>query len=198
MKTMQGQTETDFPDLFLQPVGIVRNTVAEPFLKADENGITSEEHMNNVRRRVHETRSAVSEIVIREDLAELLDGIEDYSHLTVRYWGHKVPTRSRDLTRVHPMGRKDLPRVGIFSTCSPARPNPVLVSTVSLAARRGNILEVTGLDAIDGSPVVDIKPFFTERQPREGVRVPQWMQRIQDELQDDPENERPDAGGHDA
>ncbi len=185
MKTTQGQTKTDFPDLFVQPVGFVRNMVTEPFLKADENGIASEENMNTVRKRVRETRSAISEIVIREDLADLLDGIDDYSHLTILYWGHKVPMRSRDLTRVHPMGRRELPQVGIFSTCSPARPNPVLMTTVSLTARRGNILEVTGLDAIDGSPVVDIKPFFTERQPRDDVRVPQWMQRIQDEFEDD-------------
>ena len=189
MQTAREQDETDFPDLLVQPVGFVRNTVAEPFLKADENGISSEEHMNTVRRRVRETRSAVSEIIIREDLAELLDGIEDYSHLTVLYWGHKVPMRSRDLTRVHPMGRRDLPRVGIFSTCSPARPNPVLITTVSLDARRGNVLEVRGLDAINGSPVVDIKPFFMERLPQDGVRIPQWMQRIQDELQDEDDHD---------
>jgi tRNA (Thr-GGU) A37 N-methylase len=80
------------------------------------------------------------------------------------------------------MGRKDLPEVGIFSTCSPARPNPVLTTVVRLVRRRDNVLEVTGLDAINGSPVIDIKPYVSEFYPREDIRIPAWMEQIQSDI----------------
>ena len=171
-----------FPSLCVQAVGLVRNSVEEPILRADDDGIAMAARREEMRRRIRETKSAVSEIVIREELLELLDGIDDFSHLVVLYWGHKVPDQGRALTRVHPMGRKEFPRVGIFGTRSPARPNPVLMTTVRLTGRSGNILRVTGLDAIDNSPVIDIKPYVPERGARDDVRVPQWMQRIQDEI----------------
>jgi tRNA-Thr(GGU) m(6)t(6)A37 methyltransferase TsaA len=173
---------TDFPHLPVQAVGVVRNAVAEPILKTDDDGISLDARMEEMRCHIRETRTAVSEIIINENLLELLDGIDDYSHLIVLYWGHKVPDHGRALTKVHPMGRKELPRVGIFGTCSPARPNPVLMTTVRLTGRDGNALYVTGLDAIDNSPVIDIKPYVPERQPHDEVRMPQWMERIQNEI----------------
>src|SRR5690606_1748912 len=110
---------------------------------------------NSTMDHVREMRQSISEIVIDERLVALLDGIEEYSHLMVLYWAHKVPEEGRSLTRVHPMGRSEIPEVGIFSTCSPARPNPVLTTVVRLSRRRENVLEVAGLDAVDGSPVID-------------------------------------------
>lgn len=173
---------TDFPALPVQAVGIIRNAVAEPILKTDDDGISLDARMEEMRRHIREAKTTESTIIIHEDLLELLDGIDDYSHLIVLYWGHKVPDHGRALTRVHPMGRKELPRVGIFGTRSPARPNPVLMTTVCLTGREGNILRVTGLDAIDNSPVIDIKPYMPERQPQGEVRMPHWMERIQDEI----------------
>jgi len=83
---------------------------------------------------------------------------------------------------VHPMGRADIPKTGIFSTCSPARPNPVLATVVRLHARRGNVLEVTGLDAVDGSPLIDIKPYVPSHYPQADVRVPAWMEELMKEI----------------
>lgn len=80
------------------------------------------------------------------------------------------------------MGRIDIPQTGIFSTCSPARPNPVLTTVVRLKGRKGNVLEVSGLDAVDGSPVVDIKPYVKDFYPQEGVHIPEWMQQLQEEV----------------
>ena len=80
------------------------------------------------------------------------------------------------------MGREDIPLTGIFSTCSPARPNPVLMTVVELRQRRGNVLTVAGLDAINGSPVIDIKPYVAEFYPREGVVVAEWMARLMAEM----------------
>lgn len=166
----------------LNPVGIIHNTITEPSLVAVKDGLTLQGSHAAMVERVRRTDTEVSQIVIREDLEDILNGIEDYSHLVVLYWAHAVPEERRSLTRVHPMGRKDFPEVGIFSTCSPARPNPVLMTIVRLTKREKNVLTVIGLDAIDGSPVIDIKPYVSEFYPREGVRVPAWMEQIQEEI----------------
>ncbi len=161
--------------MLLQPVGIIRNAVQEPFLVAGRDGISMREEPGASRERIKSAREAISEITIDEGRIELLEGIEEYSHVTVLYWGHRVPEESRAVNRVHPMGRRDIPLTGIFSTCSPARPNPVLVTVVQLHARRGNVLEVTGLDAVDGSPLIDIKPYVPTHYPQTDVRIPAWM-----------------------
>lgn len=166
----------------LFPVGIICNAVREPTLVAGENGLCMHGTHAAMVEKARSANTEVSTIVIREDLGGILDGIEEYSHIVVLYWAHAVPAQRRSLTRVHPMGRKDMPEVGIFSTCSPARPNPVLTTVVRLVQKSGNVLEVTGLDAIDGSPVIDIKPYVSEFYPRGGVRIPAWMQQIQDEI----------------
>jgi len=80
------------------------------------------------------------------------------------------------------MGRKDIPRQGVFATCSPARPNPVLVTAVRLLERRGNILRVQGLEAVDGSPIVDIKPYNPRYYRVESPAVPEWMSNLQGEF----------------
>ena len=80
------------------------------------------------------------------------------------------------------MGRKDLPLQGIFATCSPVRPNPVLVSAVRLLERTGNVLKVKGLDAVDGSPVIDIKPYVLPYYGVENSTVPEWMIKIHRDL----------------
>jgi tRNA-Thr(GGU) m(6)t(6)A37 methyltransferase TsaA len=103
--------------------------------------------------------------------------------LLVLYWAHLVKPEARSLTRVHPMGRKDLPLVGVFSTCSPARPNPVLVIAVRLLERDGNILRVEGLDAVDGSPVLDIKPYLPSYYAITDVILSDWMNRILSEME---------------
>ncbi len=165
-------------EMILRGVGIIRNKEKEPFLKSSGQGLEMQGRVDEVIQRVHEIRRQESEIVIREDMAEILDGLEGFSHLVVLYWAHKVPEESRSLTKVHPMGRKEIPLTGIFSTCSPARPNPVLMNVVRLRGRKKNVLKVAGLDAIDGSPVLDIKPYINDFTPREEVVLAEWMSRL--------------------
>ncbi len=161
--------------MLLHPVGLIRSAVQEPFLVAGRDGISMREGGDASRAHIRSTKEAISEIIIDENRIELLEGIEEYSHVTVLYWGHRVPEEGRAVNRVHPMGRKDIPQTGIFSTCSPARPNPVLSTVVRLHARRGNVLEVTGLDAVDESPLIDIKPYVPTHYPQTDVRIPAWM-----------------------
>ena len=164
--------------LTLTPVGVVRSSLADPELKADEKNLELEEGTEGARERVRKLATLVSEIVIEDRLDGILEGIEEFSHILVLYWPHKVPHASRSLCQVHPMGRKDVPLKGIFATCSPARPNPVLVTAVRLLSRDGNVLKVQGLEAIDGSPVVDIKPYMTHYYRPDGVVMAEWMETL--------------------
>jgi len=142
-------------DITLEPIGIVRNEVLE-------SGERS-------------WKAIVSEIEIKESLLPALKGIEDFSHIIVLYWMHRVSPERRSLTQVHPRGRQDLPLTGVFATRSPARPNPIGVAMVSLLECRGNVLRVQGLDALDGSPVLDIKPYLPEYDSTPEARVAWWV-----------------------
>jgi tRNA-Thr(GGU) m(6)t(6)A37 methyltransferase TsaA len=187
----ENKTPEDLPEygeFIIRPVGIVRNNVEKPFLVADKDGLEmqggNDENVSQIRSR----RDEISEIIVDEKYEELLDGVEDYSHLVVLFWGHEVTEEGRSLKKIHPMGRKDYPEKGIFCTCSPARPNPVLMTVVKLHARKGNILKVSGLDAIDKSPVIDIKPFVQDSLPKEGVKTAWWMEELHKEIDEKRKN----------
>jgi tRNA-Thr(GGU) m(6)t(6)A37 methyltransferase TsaA len=172
--------------LVLHPVGVVRSANKTPMLTATDEGLTLTERLDKIRRSVRKMRSAEAQLVIDPKIGEeILQGVEGFSHILVIYWPHLLPQERRNLRRVHPMGRSDLPAQGIFATCSPARPNPILVSAVRLLERRENVLRVQGLDAVDGSPVLDIKPYVHYSMAVEDAKVPEWMDRIHRELGED-------------
>jgi len=125
-------------------------------------------------------RSNVSKIILRQDLIETLDGIEDFSHLFVIFWMHKIPKEERTTMKVHPRGRIDMPLLGVFATRTPHRPNPIGVTLVELLEVEGNVVTVRGLDAFDGTPVLDIKPFDNWDMV-EDARVPEWWMRLEKE-----------------
>jgi tRNA-Thr(GGU) m(6)t(6)A37 methyltransferase TsaA len=104
------------------------------------------------RIRAHESR-----IVVNEEFAEGLEGLRAGGKLTVVFHFHR--SHGFELLQ-HPRGDTARPKRGVFTLCSPRRPNPIGVSFVDLIAREGRLLVVRGLDALDGTPVVDIKPFF--------------------------------------
>jgi tRNA (adenine37-N6)-methyltransferase len=160
-------------ELVLRPVGFVRSLLKTPPTR--DGGLTEREQVEHIRRRVKQVENLVSELVIAPELEGLLDDIEEFSHIVVLYWPHLIAEERRGLVHVHPMGLKGLPEKGIFATRSPARPNPVLVSTVELLEHHGNILKVKALEAVDGSPIIDIKPY-TEIYPEiKNPRFPEWL-----------------------
>ena len=165
-------------DMQLRPVGIIRNGTGELSLVAKSGDLEWRAAHGDAGGSV----GAVSELFIDSEFEGILDGIEDFSHALVLYWAHFVGPEGRSLTKVHPMGRKDLPLVGIFATCSPARPNPICVSAVRILERQGLTLRVEGLDAIDGSPVVDVKPYLPSYYAIENVKLSDWMNRILEEM----------------
>ena len=91
--------------------------------------------------------------------AEALEGLADGDDLIVITWLHQA---DRDILKVHPQGKHHLPLTGVFATRSPDRPNPLGLHRVTLRAIAGNRLRVGPLEAIDGTPVVDIKPVLPE------------------------------------
>ena len=166
----------------ISPVGIVRSDIKTPMLMAGDSDLELKERMEKIREYHQKVKDCVCEVVILPQLNELLDGIEGFSHVLVLYWPHLIDPERRKLRKVHPMGRKDLPKQGIFATCSPARPNPVLVSAVRLLERYENTIKLKGLEAVDGSPVIDIKPFVKSYHGTEKSIVPPWMEKLHREL----------------
>ena len=145
-------------DLILRPIGVVHNSVSSG-------------------RREVEWETIESEIVIKPEWADALDGIDDFSHVWVLFYlSASLPTES---PRTHPQGRDDTPLVGRFATRSPVRPNPVGMTPVELLAVEGNRLRVVGLDAFDGTPVLDLKPYLPQGDSIPHARVPDWLRRLQ-------------------
>jgi len=122
----------------------------------------------------------VSKIVFREDLAEALDGVEDFSHLFVIFWMHEISEEERRTMKVRPRGRRDMPLLGAFATRTPHRPNPIGLTVVELLEVEDNVVTVRGLDAFDGTPILDIKPF-DYWDMTEDARVPEWWMKLEKE-----------------
>jgi tRNA-Thr(GGU) m(6)t(6)A37 methyltransferase TsaA len=139
----------------LKAIGVVSNSIKQPMRRGWED--------------------VISEITINSELAEALDGLEGFSHIIVLYWMHQLPERQPLPLKVHPMGNQGLPLTGRFATRAPHRPNPIGQATVELLERRANVLRVRGLDAIDGTPVIDIKPYIPGYDSANEAKTPRWM-----------------------
>jgi len=102
-------------------------------------------------------------------------GLEQFSHINVLYWFHQNDTpESRNTMQVHPCGIKTNPLTGVFATHSPHRPNLIALSLCKILSIDGTIIKIDKIDALDGSPVIDIKSFFPTKLSIPDVRVPDW------------------------
>lgn len=120
-------------------------------------------------------KDVVTEIVIDKKYSKGLDGIEDYSHVIVVYWMDK---EGECHLKHHPQGRADVPYVGIFACRCPQRPNRIAISTVELLSRNVNTLKVKGLDIVNGTPILDIKPYTPQYDEVKKAKVPAWVKRL--------------------
>ncbi len=117
-----------------------------------------------------------AQIVIDDRFAtDVLAGLDGFSHIDVVFHFDQVDESTIHLGARHPRNRKDWPLVGIFAQRAKARPNRIGVTTCELVRVEGLRVSVRGLDAIDGTPVLDIKPHVVEFGPRTTVRQPDWM-----------------------
>ncbi len=105
-------------------------------------------------------KEVVAKIIIKPALEEALEKIEDFTHIIVIFWTHKLSGIPFPL-KVHPRRDPNLPLRGVLGTRSPIRPNCIGLAAVKLEKRKNNVLEVRGLDAFNGTPVLDIKPYIT-------------------------------------
>lgn len=110
--------------------------------------------------------------------SECLDGIEEFSHLEVIFQFDRVAEGAVERGARHPRGNREWPRVGIFAQRGKDRPNRLGSTIVELVSRDGRTLTVIGLDAIEGTPVVDIKPVMAEFLPRTPLRQPRWSHEL--------------------
>jgi tRNA (adenine37-N6)-methyltransferase len=110
--------------------------------------------------------------------ADALMGLEAFSHAEVLYLFDKVSDDKIESGARHPRGRKDWPKIGIFAQRGKNRPNRLGVTICRIVSIDGLALNVEGLDAIDGTPVIDIKPVMSGFQPRGEFREPEWAREI--------------------
>jgi tRNA-Thr(GGU) m(6)t(6)A37 methyltransferase TsaA len=108
-------------------------------------------------------------------------GLTDFSHLEVIYLFHRVDPDSVQIESRVPRGNPAWPEVGIFAQRAKDRPNRLGLATCELIDVAGSVIRVRGLDAIDGTPVLDIKPYMTEFAPRGPVAQPRWSHELMDE-----------------
>lgn len=142
----------------IEPIGIVRSPVKEA---VDEN-------WGNV----------VAEIHLLDSMAPGLRGIEQFSHLIVVFFMHQSTFDVETYLARRPRGRSDMPVTGAFAQRARHRPNPIGVTAVELLEVRQNVVKVKGLDAIDGTPVLDLKPYLPAFDCRPGAKIPEWVERL--------------------
>jgi tRNA (adenine37-N6)-methyltransferase len=107
-----------------------------------------------------------------------LKGITDFSHLIILYWIHlRDNENERSTIQVTPRRHANAPEVGVFACRSPTRPNPIGLCVVQLLKITDCVLSVKGLDAMDGSPVIDIKPYLPLIDSVPDAQVPEWTLR---------------------
>jgi len=112
-------------------------------------------------------------------LPKYCDGLfrlNEFSHLIVLYWFHmRDKSKERRVLRVIPKRHGAKSEVGVFASRSPSRPNPVGLCVVELVQLEGCVLVVKGLDALEGSPVIDIKPYLPRGDSISTVKIPEWV-----------------------
>lgn len=144
----------------LEPVGIVRSGIREP---GDDcwAGTVALIELDPLRFTAESTR-----------------GLDEFSHVEVLFLFNRVPESRVFQGSRHPRNRKDWPRVGIFAQRAKDRPNRIGVTVCRLERVAGTRIWVRELDAVEGTPVLDIKPFMTEFGPRGAVQQPEWSKEL--------------------
>ncbi len=140
--------------IIIKPIGIARNDVE--------------------KSRFGGWDKVISEIILNEEYREALDGIDDYSHLIVLFWMDQVKACK---IKHQPQGIG--PLVGILACRCPARPNPIAITTVKLLEHKGNRLKVKGLDVINNTPIIDIKPYTPQYDEVKDAKAPAWINELE-------------------
>jgi tRNA-Thr(GGU) m(6)t(6)A37 methyltransferase TsaA len=115
---------------------------------------------------------------------DALLGLKDFSHIYVLYWFNRNDSpEKRSILKVHPRGNKENPLTGVFATHSPFRPNLIGLSICKIKSIDGNVITVDDIDAFDGTPIIDIKPYRPIYDCVPGASVPDWVKQIHKDKQ---------------
>jgi len=139
------------------PVGAVRSTRTKP---ADDNW---------------DAEQARVELDSAQFTSEALAGLAEFSHVEIIFFMNQVESGNVEKSARHPRNNPDWPKVGIFAQRGKNRPNQIGVTICRILKVEGLTVHVEGLDAIDGSPVLDIKPWVAEFGPRGPAKQPAWI-----------------------
>jgi len=138
-------------------------------------------HVYNDRKEIKDDDwgEVVSEIRLVEDIpASAFQGIDTFSHLEIVFHFDKADTKKIKLEALHPRGNTAFPKLGIFAQRKKYRPNMLGLTIVEILEHKGKSIFVKGLDAIDGSPVLDVKPVMKAFLPRKEVVEPAWGEEL--------------------
>lgn len=115
-------------------------------------------------------------IDIDEKYSDALLGLDGFSHINVFYWFHQNDTpENRRVLQVHPRRDQNNPLTGVFATHSPMRPNLIAFSLCKILSIRKNTIDIDEIDALDGSPVIDIKCYIPSTRSFSDLRLPDWV-----------------------
>jgi tRNA-Thr(GGU) m(6)t(6)A37 methyltransferase TsaA len=116
---------------------------------------------------------------VNPGLAPALDGLVDFSHVWVLYWFHEHDNPAdRAILKVHPRRDPANPLTGVFANRAPVRPNLIGFTACRIVKVEGSRVEVADLDARDGSPILDLKPYIPKGDAIPDARTPEWVKRI--------------------
>ena len=133
--------------------------------------------IGQVRRQ---KEGAVLEIL--PQYAQALDGLAGFSHVWVLYWFHEHDNpEERATLKVHPRRDPANPLTGVFATRAPVRPNLIGLTPCRILKVNGNAVEVTDLDAHDGSPILDLKPYIPKGDSLPDAATPDWVKKLRPE-----------------
>ncbi len=138
-------------------------------------------YVNNARKEIEDDNwgEVHSIIELTEDIAaKAFEGIDAFSHLEIIFYMDRVLDEKAIAQHRHPRNNTDLPKVGTFAQRNKNRPNKLGLTTVKLLSRDGRQITVQGLDAIDGTPILDIKPVMAEFEAKGLIEQPAWSSEI--------------------
>ena len=120
----------------------------------------------------------ITTIEIDKKYEDALLGLDEFSHVLVCYWFHAndIPNK-RKILKVHPRGNSRNPLHGVFATRAPVRPNLIGISLCKILSIEGSIIQIDTIDAFDGSPVIDLKPYIPKIDSVTDAQVPEWVYR---------------------
>ena len=147
-------------EFVMRPIGFVRGGRSE----------ATKDHWGASRARI--------ELDAHRFAPEALAGVDQLSHVEVLFYFHLHADEPTETGARHPRDRLDWPKVGIFAQRGRMRPNRIGLTTCRVIGIAGTSLEVEGLDAVDGTPVLDIKPVWSGNEPRGPLREPAWAKEI--------------------